>query len=86
MKLVHKLPQTAARVVKADIDAIIAAGWSEQAAEDVICVTSIFAFFNRMADGFGIGASADVFAMLTPEVAPGLYEPMFNQSLQSMGK
>jgi uncharacterized peroxidase-related enzyme len=41
-------------ITDADIDAVIAAGFSEQAVEDVIFVTSLFGFANRMVTGFAI--------------------------------
>lgn len=86
MELVRKLTETPARVVQSDIAAVVHAGWSEQTAEDVIAITSLFAFFNRMADGFGIPASAEVFGMLGPDVAPAIYEPMFNSAVEAKAK
>ena len=36
------------------VDAVLAAGHSEQALEDVIFVAGLFGFANRMVTGFGI--------------------------------
>ena len=41
------------------VDAVMAAGHSEEAVEDVIFVASLFGFANRMVTGFGIEYIAD---------------------------
>ena len=56
-----KLTQTPGAIDQADVDTLRNAGWSDQAVEDVICVVSLFAFLNRLVDGFGIKGSAEGF-------------------------
>jgi len=41
---------------EADAKAVYDAGWSEEALEDAIHVTSLFNLYNRLLDGHGIGA------------------------------
>lgn len=48
-----KLTQTPSRMVAADADAVFAAGWPEEALEDAIAVTALFALYNRVMDGHG---------------------------------
>lgn len=62
LALAKKLTQEPAKVVKADIDAMIAAGWDEEAAHDVICVVALFAFANRLVSGHGVVGSPAYFA------------------------
>lgn len=79
--LFRKLTQTPARITQAYIVAVTDTGWRDETVEDVLCITSLFAFFNRMADGVGIKAAPALFAQLGPDVAPGIYEPMFQSAL-----
>lgn len=48
-----RLTRTPARLVAADVEAVLAAGWPEEALEDAIAVVSLFALYNRMMDGHG---------------------------------
>ncbi|HPN69875.1 MAG TPA: peroxidase-related enzyme [Saprospiraceae bacterium] len=61
LQLVKKLTQTPSKVVQSDIDSIISVGWKEQTVEDVIAITALFNYFNRMMDGLGIRGSQFLF-------------------------
>lgn len=62
--LAKKLTKTPARMVQADVDGITAAGWSEDTASDVVVLTAMFNFANRLLDGHGVKApSVDVMKM-----------------------
>jgi alkylhydroperoxidase family enzyme len=37
-----------------DVDKLRAAGWKEEQIAEAVYVTALFAFFNRVADAFGI--------------------------------
>ena len=39
------------------------AGWNEKTVEDVVYVVSLFAFYNRFADGLGFLGSPEISAM-----------------------
>lgn len=51
---VEKLTVTPSQLVQADADKVFAAGWSEQALTDAICVCALFNCYNRLLDGHGI--------------------------------
>jgi alkylhydroperoxidase family enzyme len=46
-------------VTDAEIDAVLAAGHSEEVVEDVIFVCALFGFANRMVTGFGLDYRAE---------------------------
>ena len=58
LRLAGKLTQEPAKTVQADIDAILAAGWDEQAVHDAINVCCLFNFMNRLMDGHGVKGGA----------------------------
>ncbi len=59
---VKKLAATPNAVTQNDVDAVLAAGWDEQALHDAIAVTARAAFMHRLIAGHG-------FNPLDPEVA-----------------
>jgi uncharacterized peroxidase-related enzyme len=50
-----------AKIVQADTDAVLAAGWSEEALQDANMICALFNFMNRILDGAGI-APKPIFA------------------------
>jgi len=58
----RKLTRTPARIVKADVDAIFAAGWDEEAFHCCVSVCALFNLQNRILDGYGIRRDADYYA------------------------
>jgi len=58
-RFVKKLTEEPARIVRADADAVFAAGWDEAALEDAIAVCAFFSMVNRLADGHGVTASSE---------------------------
>lgn len=71
-----KLTRDPGSVVEADVDAMRDAGWSEQAVEDVIGVASVFAFLNRLVDGFGVKGSTEGFSQSGEMIAKYGYGPV----------
>jgi uncharacterized peroxidase-related enzyme len=51
---VEKVNGASYRLEKQDIDALIAAGWSEEAVYDAISVCALFNFYNRWCDATGV--------------------------------
>ena len=49
-----KLTLTPSAVGQADFDALVAAGWDEDAIHDITSVTAIYAFMNRLLEGSGM--------------------------------
>ena len=59
---VRKLMLTPGEMCQADADAVLAAGWNEQALHDAIAVTARAAFMQRLVEGHG-------FTPMAPEAA-----------------
>jgi alkylhydroperoxidase family enzyme len=51
---VEKVTRDAARTTHADVQKLRDAGWSEDQIAEAVYVTAMFAFFNRVADAFGV--------------------------------
>jgi uncharacterized peroxidase-related enzyme len=49
-----KLTLEPAAVARADFDTLLAAGWSEDAIHDIVCITGIYALMNRLLEGSGM--------------------------------
>lgn len=54
LRYVRKLTLTPSKIVTADAEAVLAAGWDERALFDAISVCALFNFMNRIVDGTGI--------------------------------
>ena len=51
---VEKVTRDAARTTHEDVQVLRDAGWNEEQIAEAVYVTAMFAFFNRVADAFGI--------------------------------
>ena len=71
-----KLTLEPGKISAVDIDAVRAAGWRDQAIEDVIGVVATFAFLNRLVDGFGIEGTEDHFHQVGSMVSQQGYAPL----------
>ncbi len=63
LEYTRKLTETPSSITQEDVNKILAAGWNEKTVENVIYIASLFAFFNRIADGFGLKGSEEIFKM-----------------------
>lgn len=63
LRYVGKLTRTPGEMTQADADAVLAAGWDEQALHDAVIVCALFNFMNRMVNGLGVRGDADYFAL-----------------------
>jgi alkylhydroperoxidase family enzyme len=54
LALVEKVTKHAYRTTPEDIEGLREVGWSEPQIAEAVYVTALFAFFNRVADAFGI--------------------------------
>ena len=54
MNYVKLVTEGAYRTTSADVDRLRSAGWKEEQIAEAVYVTALFAFFNRVADAFGI--------------------------------
>jgi alkylhydroperoxidase family enzyme len=51
---VQKITDCAARTTPADVQLLRDAGWTEPQIAEAAYITALFAFFNRVADAFGV--------------------------------
>ncbi len=54
MNYVKLITDAAYRSTSEDVDKLRAAGWKEEQIAEAVYITALFAFFNRVADAFGI--------------------------------
>lgn len=71
-----KLTRQPGEVTQSDVDTLRNVGWSEQSVEDIINIVSLFAYLNRLVDGFGIQGSAEGFAKGGSMIAAHGYSPV----------
>jgi alkylhydroperoxidase family enzyme len=50
----EKITRHAYRIVREDMDHLRALGWTDPQIAEMVYVTAMFAFFNRVADAFGL--------------------------------
>ena len=55
-----KLTRAPSSIVRADVEALRAAGFGDVAIHDIAQVAGLFAYFNRLADGLGIDPEPDL--------------------------
>ncbi len=61
LRYVWKLTLTPAKITPGDAEAVLAAGWEEQALHDTVAVCGLFNLMNRLVEGLGIMAGEDYF-------------------------
>jgi uncharacterized peroxidase-related enzyme len=49
-----KLTRTPARMTAEDVGTLRAAGFSDEAVHDIVQVTALFNYYDRLADGLGV--------------------------------
>lgn len=59
LAFVRKLMLTPGAMTQADADAVLAAGWEEQALQDAIAITARAAFMQRLVEGHGFVPMSD---------------------------
>lgn len=55
LRYVEKLTLRPAQLRDADTDEVRKAGWKDEEIAEGAFITALFAFFNRMADAYGLG-------------------------------
>jgi alkylhydroperoxidase family enzyme len=56
LQYVKKVTEAAYRTTPEDVQALRQHGWTEPQIAEAVYITAMFAFFNRVADAFGIPA------------------------------
>lgn len=79
---VKKLTLTPTQVTKADVDAIYAAGWNEQAFMDVVGICCVVNFMNRFVNGVGVDVDADTAYKTGASVLPTIGYSGWAESLE----
>jgi alkylhydroperoxidase family enzyme len=54
MVYVEQITKDAARSTHTDVQKLRAAGWKEDQLAEAVYIIALFAFFNRVADAFGV--------------------------------
>jgi uncharacterized peroxidase-related enzyme len=61
LRYARKLTLTPSKMTPGDAEAVLAAGWEEQALHDAVAVCGLFNLMNRLVEGLGITAGEDYF-------------------------
>lgn len=59
LRFVRKLTESPSRMVQADVDEILAAGWDEDAYHYAVMICGLFNLMNRLMDGYGVKNTAE---------------------------
>jgi len=73
LQYVGKLTLSPAKITPSDAQAVLAAGWEEQALHDAVAVCGLFNMMNRLVEGLGISAGEDYFRMAAQRLAGAGY-------------
>ena len=65
LRLTRKVTEQPNKIVESDIQNVVNSGWNEKTAEDVIAIASMYAFLNRIVDGFGLKGSSQYFSAMS---------------------
>lgn len=76
LELVRRLTTSPQALAQSDVDAAIAAGWSERAVHDAILTTCLFNFMNRLLEGHGVKGTHEIFASRGRALKEGGYAPL----------
>ena len=71
-----KLTEQPSSIAQPDYDALIAAGWSEDGIHDIISVTAIYAFMNRLLEGSGMKENVAPAGFSPEKARAGRYSDM----------
>lgn len=73
---IEKVNGDSSRLLQGDVDAVKAAGWSEEAIYDAVTVCALFNFYNKWIDATGVGdMPADAYAASGERLADAGYAP-----------
>ncbi|MGH3811345.1 MAG: carboxymuconolactone decarboxylase family protein [Pseudonocardiaceae bacterium] len=73
LSYVAKLTVEPSRVGSHDAQAVMAAGWSEQALFDSVAVCGLFNLMNRLVEGLGVAGDEQYFGVAADRLADGGY-------------
>jgi alkylhydroperoxidase family enzyme len=73
LRYVGKLTLTPAKITPGEAEAVLAAGWEEQALHGAVAVCALFNMMNRLVEGLGITAGDDYFQVAAGRLAGSGY-------------
>ena len=73
-----KLTQTPSAIDQSDFDALIAAGWDEDAIHDIVSVTAIYGLMNRLLEGSGMKENVAAPGFTAEKARAAKYSDMLN--------
>lgn len=76
LRYARKLTERPASVTQIDVDAIVAAGWDQEAVFFVASVTALFNFMNRLVEGMRIKAEPGYASLAAKRLAERGYLPL----------
>ena len=59
LKYVKKLTEKPTQVTQADVDAVFAAGWDEDAFYHAVSICGLFNYYNRLIEGYGVKSAPE---------------------------
>ncbi|HEV2988808.1 MAG TPA: hypothetical protein VG759_10225 [Candidatus Angelobacter sp.] len=71
LEYVELITHAAYRSTHEDVQKLRAVGWNEEQISEAVYITAMFAFFNRVADAFGIAAPGYLSAVGITSVSQG---------------
>lgn len=83
LRYVRKLTQSPSAIAQADIDAILAAGWDEKTIVYAAAVCGYFNLLNRLVEGLGIEANAELSQMAGQALFAGGYASVGPQTTKT---
>ncbi len=85
LRFATKLTRSPEDVGATDIEALLAAGWSEQSIEDAVNVIALFNYVNRLVDALGIEGNEATFKQIGATLAEHGYAPLVQSALSKAG-
>jgi len=73
LRYVKKLTQEPAKIVAADAEKVLAAGWNDQALYDAVSTCALFNFMNRLVEGLGVDADEAYMSFSANRTSEGGY-------------
>ena len=82
LRFADKLTESPGDMAQGDVNALLKAGWSEQAVEDATNVIALFAYVNRLVDGMGITGEEPYLQFVGRTLATQGYRPLIQNALK----
>lgn len=71
-----KLTTAPASIDETDFNSLVAAGWGEEGINDIVCITAIYGFMNRLLEGSGMKENVAPVGFSPERARAGVYSDM----------